>query len=416
MVALSLFQLNNIVHNVLQLHLDSQYWVEAEIAEARLAQNHHCYLELIQKKTADNHQSSIINHQSSSPAGGSQGGIIARARAVIWAQSYNALSFHFQQATGQQFHAGLKVRLLVNPQFHEVYGYTLNILDIDPTYTIGDLLQRRQQILAQLQADGIINDNRNLPLPTLLKNIAVISSPEAAGYQDFCHQLQHNNRQLHFHIQLFPAIMQGTNTPDSIMAALAAIADDPSRWDCTVIIRGGGATTDLADFDNYNLAAALAQMPIPVITGIGHERDQTVLDNIAHTSVKTPTAAAEFILNHQAQQLDKLQSLTTRFTHSTKFKVQGLQFKVQTLQQQIIHTTKILIINHQSSINNLQQRLDALDPKRQLQRGYSLTYTADGHLLRSVNDIQPGENITTRVVDGTVKSVVTATQPHNTSP
>ncbi len=436
MTPLSLFELNNLVRSVLEQTLDDDYWVEAEIAEARLAQNGHFYLEFVQKDAEGRN-------------------VFARARAVMWARTYNLLSPLFERATGERLRAGIKVRVQVSVEFHELYGYTLNISDIDPSYTMGDLLRRRREILAQLEADGIRDDNRSLTLPALLRHIAVVSSAGAAGYGDFCDQLRRNDYGLAFRVQLFPAVMQGQNVEESVLAALAAIADEADRWDCVVIIRGGGATTDLADFDSYALAAAVAQMPLPVIVGIGHERDETVLDFVAHTRVKTPTAAAAFLIDHGAAQLARLDDLhdritqharlrvqnaksridtlalrlatmprhrlldehhrmallNTRFTQSARFRVQNARIYLQHISPRLAQAATQYIQHAQLQVDALAARLAALDPVLQLRRGYSLTFAPDGSLLRSIAELRHGDRITTRLSDGTLTSLVTDNSP-----
>ena len=294
MTVLSLYELNNLVRSTLETTLEPSYWVKAELAEARVASNGHFYCEFVQKDADTNT-------------------FLARARGVMWNRTYNLLGPLFERATGERLRAGLTVLVEVEPEFHEVYGFSLKIVDIDPSFTMGDMARRRKEILDTLTAAGIIDDNKTLPLPQLLKNIAVVSSASAAGYGDFCDQLSNNPYGLYFNIKLFPAIMQGENVPQSIMHALEEIANEcyegEHGWHCVVIIRGGGATSDLADYENLELATAVAQMPVPVIVGIGHERDETVLDFVANTRVKTPTAAAAFLIEHGAQELVDLQTL-----------------------------------------------------------------------------------------------------------
>ena len=428
--SVTLLELNSLVRSVVEQSLDGEYWLEAELSEARLAQNGHFYVEFVQKDASGR-------------------SFLARARATVWARTYNMIAPLFERATGERLRAGMKVRVLVTVAFHELYGYSLNVVNIDPSFTLGDLAQRRREILAQLEADGILEDNRQLPLPALLKRIAVVSSAGAAGYGDFCNQLANNDYGLCFHVQLFPAVMQGANVEESVLAALAAIADEAERWDCVVVIRGGGATSDLADFDSYPLAAAVAQMPLPVLVGIGHERDETVLDFVAHTRVKTPTAAAAFIIDHGAQQLAlldelqgritqgvamrvenlrlqlarlglsfvqsakfkvqssklKLEGLEQRFVQGSKFKVQSSKLKLESLEQRFGQSSKLKVHSSKLKLENLQARLAALDPVLQLQRGYTLTFTADGRLVHSAADVQRGDRLTTRFADGSVESV-----------
>ena len=404
----TLLSLNRLVRTAIEQTLDGEYWLEAELSEARLASNGHFYVEFIQKDDSGRT-------------------LVAKARGVAWARTYNMIAPLFERATGERLRAGLKVRVLVGVEFHELYGYSLTILSIDPSYTLGDMAARRREILQRLEADGILHDNQQLPLPTLLQRIAVVSSASAAGYGDFCDQLQNNDYGLHFHVQLFPAVMQGANVEESVLAALAAICDEADRWDCVVIIRGGGATSDLSDFDTYTLAAAITQMPLPVIVGIGHERDETVLDYVAHTRVKTPTAAAAFLVDYQAQQLVRLEELNRRIFQSTSQRLQRARARLDqltsTLPRAFVliterqrHRMDLLQQRQRSALQQqlererhrhelLRQRLETLAPERQLRRGYSLTLI-DGHLLRSAQDLRPGTHITTRLADGQVESVV----------
>ena len=389
--------------------MDEEYWVEGEFADASVGFGGHFYGELVQKDAQGRN-------------------IIARARITCWARNYNIISLRFQKETGETLRRGLQVKLQVRVTFHEQYGYALNILDVDSSFTLGDMARRRKEILDQLQQDGIINDNKELSMPLLLKHIAVVSSAGAAGYGDFCNQLEHNDYGLFFHHHLFPAVMQGTNVEESVMTALAAIADEADCWDCVVIIRGGGATGDLSDFDSYPLAAAVAQMPIPVIVGIGHERDETVLDFVAHTRVKTPTAAAAFLIDNGAQQLARLddiqnrimqdvsllcerqqrliEQLTVRLTSAPRQRLLTEEHHTQMLQNRYMQSARFMLQNEKFRLDNLQARYLALDPALQLRRGYSLTYTADGKLLRSAKDLQPGDQLLTRLADGNVTSKV----------
>ena len=244
--------------------------------------------------------------------------MVAKARAQVWANRWAFLKPMFEQTTGQTLSTGMQVLVQVEVTFHELYGYSLNITDIDPTYTLGDLARRRQEILRQLEEEGISTMNKELPLPRLLQRIAVISSATAAGYEDFHNQLIHNKRRLSFKTKLFQATMQGNDVADSIISALNRIAKEIDEWDAVVIIRGGGATSDLQGFDSLELAENVAQFPLPVITGIGHERDDTIIDLIAHTRVKTPTAAAELLIHHQEEELDMLEDFAARLMEQKK--------------------------------------------------------------------------------------------------
>ncbi|MDR1414509.1 MAG: exodeoxyribonuclease VII large subunit [Odoribacteraceae bacterium] len=273
---IGLHQLNTLIKRTLAANLPSSMWVIAEIAGIGENRSGHCYLELAEKRDDT---------------------LLASSRAVIWASTYRVLKPAFREATGMTLQEGMKVLLEIAVTFHELYGLSLNIRNIDPSFTMGDLERVRRETLLRLQRDGIINMNRELPFPLLPKSIAIISSPTAAGYQDFIHQLRANTAGYAFHTCLFPATMQGTGSARSIIEALDRINNTLALFDVVVIIRGGGAQADLNSFDDYPLAANVAQFPLPVITGIGHERDESIVDRVAHANLKTPTAAAEYLLD-----------------------------------------------------------------------------------------------------------------------
>ena len=427
----TLYELNNLVRSVIEQTLDDEYWLQAELSEARLAANGHFYVEFVQKDDTGRN-------------------LLARARGTMWARTYNMLAPLFERATGERLRAGMRVRVLVTLAFHELYGYSLNIVNIDPSFTLGDMAKRRREILAQLDADGIIDDNKSLPLPALLKHVAVISSAGAAGYGDFCNQLSDNGYGLHFETRLFPAVMQGANVEESVLAALEAICTEADAFDCVVIIRGGGATSDLSDFDSYALAAAVAQMPLPVIVGIGHERDETVLDFVTHTRVKTPTAAAAFLIDHEAQQLARLDDLSlsitqharasieqakstldhlvvslprtfalvserqsrrleqlmTRIAQAAQMGVQRPMARLEAMEPLLVQAARFRMQNTQTRLQHLEQRIAALDPSLLLKRGYSLTFTADGQLVKDASHLRTNDILTTRLATGEIKSKV----------
>lgn len=290
----SLYDLNNRIKQVLKRDFTDTVWITAEITEIQLNSSGHCYLQLADKKGEDSN-------------------IVATARATVWAFVFRTLRPYFETVTGRSLSKGMKVLLNVEVVFHEVYGLSLNVKDIDPTYTVGDLERKKQEILLQLQEEGIIDMNRSLVFPVLPKNIAVISSPTAAGWGDFKNQLEHNPYHYRFHIQLFPAVMQGEKTAESVIAALDRIYEYESLFDAVVIIRGGGSQTDLGCFDSYELASNVAQFPLPVIAGIGHERDETIVDRVAYMRVKTPTAAAAFLIETFQEQEGYLEDYKHRF-------------------------------------------------------------------------------------------------------
>ena len=430
MEALTLYELNNLVRGSLERALPDEYWVQAELSEVREAYNGHCYLEFVQK-------------------GNNGRDLVAKARGVVWAGTYRLLKPLFERETGRPLSAGMKVLVRVAVTFHELYGYSLSVTDIDPAYTLGDLARLRREILARLEADGILNDNKELPLPVLANRIAVISSATAAGYGDFRNQLLRNDYRLRFTLRLFPAVMQGELVEESVLAALDAIMAERDEWDAVVIIRGGGATSDLSGFDTYLLAAACAQFPLPVITGIGHERDDTVLDLVAHTRVKTPTAAAAFLVRHQLEAATRLEALSRDIGQEvmarlerervrlerlsaalsavfSQVRVRG-EHRLEQLSLRLAHAWQQRLADERHGLERcaarigqgvasrlererfrlqlLRQRCEAADPDLLLKRGYSMTFS-QGRLVRKASELEKGEEITTRLAEGEVRSVV----------
>ena len=291
----TLFELQRQVKGSLDETFSGPIWVKAEISEMTVNRSGHCYLDLVETEQ------------------GSET-VIARCRATIWSYSFRMLRPYFETTTGQAFSEGLKVLLQAKVEYHEIYGFSLNIRDIDPVYTLGDMARQRREIIRKLEEDGILEMNKELELPLVPQRIAIISSPTAAGLQDFLDQLHQNPHQFVFYSKLFPAVMQGNEAPRSIMDALEQIYHYEDWFDAVVIIRGGGAQLDLACFDQYELAAHVAQFPLPVITGIGHDKDDTVVDMVAHTKMKTPTAVAEFLISGALRFSQELKELEKNFT------------------------------------------------------------------------------------------------------
>lgn len=324
--------------------------------------------------------------------------------------------------------SGIKVLVQVTVSFHELYGYSLTVQDIDPTYTLGDMARRRKEILKQLEEEGVLLLNKELDIPRLPQRVAVISSSTAAGYGDFCHQLKNNPGGFYFYTELFPALMQGDRVEESVLAALDKINSRLESFDVVVIIRGGGATSDLSGFDTYLLAAACAQFPLPVITGIGHERDDTVLDSVAHTRVKTPTAAAEFLIgcmNDAAEELEmlagrlyggvrellaqehrKLVSYRNRIPSAAYRYISDAKFALLTVRKDIVQAATSSLSRHHHRLELLQQRLTDVSPEKQLARGYSITLK-NGRIVKNVSSLNEGDEITTRLYQGELISTVT---------
>ena len=391
----------------IESELSNEYWVEAELSEVRESRGH-CYMELVQKEELTN-----------TP--------IARASAKCWRSTWSMVEPYFLRTTGQALRAGMKVRLKVYPQFHEAFGFSWIVTDVDATYTLGDMAKRRQDIIRQLKEEGVFDLQKSLRLPLFCQHIAVISSETAAGYGDFSAQLRDNEYGFHFSTRLFPAIMQGEQVEQSIIAALDSIYRQIDDYDCVVIIRGGGATADMSGFDTLALAENVAQFPIPIITGIGHDRDECVLDMVSHTRVKTPTAAAALLIDNLKQVLDTLTDAQQRITRYTQLKLSTLKAQLGNLQSSIPHLLTVIMTRQHTRIDTLAQRIPLLadrrltqekhrlelmsekvkmlDPSLLLKRGYSITLK-DGHVVKDAQQVQTGDEIETRLSKGTIKSII----------
>ena len=396
------------VRDAIETHLPDEYWVEAELSECR-EHSGHCYMELIEK---DEH--------SNTP--------VARASAKCWRQTWLIVKPYFERTTGQTLHAGMKVLLKVYAQYHEAYGFSWIVTDIDPTFTMGDMARRRQEIIRTLKEEGIFDMQRELCIPLFAQNIAVISAPTAAGYGDFCRQLEDNEYGFRFNVTLFPAIMQGEQVEASIINALGQIFNAGEDFDVVVILRGGGATADLSGFDTLALAENVAQYPLPIITGIGHERDESILDMVSNTRVKTPTAAAAFLIDNLRRVLERIeqseasisQYITQRISYQQQ-RISQLATLIPTLAQQCLSNERHRIEMLQSRLpvsverrmtaqkhllEQLHLKLQGFDPQILLSRGYSITLK-NGRAVRNAADLHPGDEIETRVEHGIIRSTVT---------
>ncbi|HOI50092.1 MAG TPA: exodeoxyribonuclease VII large subunit, partial [Prolixibacteraceae bacterium] len=334
---LTLLELNNLIRDALQDAFPETIWVVAEISELKINRTGHCYLELIEKDSVSDD-------------------IVARARATIWSYTFRMLKPYFETATGQPFSDGIKVLVLVSVEYHPAYGLSFNIKDIDPTYTVGDLVRRRREIIEKLQEAGVFDMNRELPLPLVPQRIAIISSATAAGYQDFVNQLEHNSYGFIFHHRLFEAFMQGAEAAPSILRALDRIYAEEENFDAVAIIRGGGAQADLSCFDNFELAYTVAQFPLPVVTGIGHEKDDTIIDLVAHTRQKTPTAVAEFFISGAARFYEKLTELQKAVAERTREILESHAETLTNLADDIVHSAGKYLTDSQFRLLRLGQR------------------------------------------------------------
>ena len=425
---ISLSELTTLIGEAIAVHTAPSYWIVAELVELRENYSGHCYLSLAEK------------------AGDK---ILAQCKASIWKPTYRMLRPYFESATGQAFASGISVKVKVAVNFHNVYGLNLTVQDIDPAFTVGELTVRRQQILQLLENDGVLDMNKVLEMPLAPQRIAIISSPTAAGYEDFVKQLKQNGYGYRFVTQLFSAIMQGEGAEASIVAAMEQIFDQVDKFDVVVVIRGGGSALDLSCFDNYNIALNLTQMPVPVLVGIGHERDETVLDLVAHTALKTPTAVAAYLIQlvqevdvHVDELIERLQTavhqIVVRQNQYLYSKTSGLPALISqllsekrlTLQQQAFRMSQMsknfmnlyestlrlysrrLQLGIHDVINTHYKRLEKAevvaimsDPKALLKKGYSLS-VKDGKILKSVKDIMPRDRFITYLYDGEFTSEV----------
>jgi exodeoxyribonuclease VII large subunit len=402
----SLFELNNLIKEAINYALPGSYWVIAEIADTKLNQRGHCYLELVEKE--DNKA-------------------IAQVKANIWAYEYRKLSLKFQAATNEALKPGMKVLFLVAVTFHEVYGLSLNVKDIDPSYTMGEMALKKREVIERLTKEGLIALNKGLTLPAVPQRIAVISSPTAAGYGDFFDHLDNNPYGYKFMHVLFPALMQGAEAGESIISALGKVRQEREFFDVLVLIRGGGSVIDLNCFDSYEIASQVAKFPLPVITGIGHEKDDTVVDMAAHTKMKTPTAVAEFLvsgLRSFEENITDIQNRVVKLTerlirdrsHTLITLAQKLNYislqltlssagKIERMEKDLRDQIRLFMQKTSAGLDNLAKVIKLLDPVNVLRRGYSITHHR-GEILRDASFLHHGDYIDTTLFNGVIKSRV----------
>ena len=379
----SLSELCYEIQEIIEYELEGRYWVRAEIAS--LSARGHCYMELVEK-AEDNT-------------------LAAKVRATCWSNVYNLLSAYFIQETGQALRVGMQVLVEASVTFHPVYGLSLNIWNIDPTYTQGDLAKQRQATIRRLTEDGVMELQQSLAVPTLIRKVAVISAADAAGYGDFCDQLQNNRFGYRFEMELFAAIMQGDHAPKSIISALSKLASEEKKWDIVVIIRGGGASTDLGCFDDYELASHCAQFPLPILSGIGHTRDMSIVDMVSHKSVKTPTAAAEWLIERVAEQIEVVNLLAIRLQRATQSAIIQENNKLKDYLQRISYSAQRLLMQEQNKLQIWSKTIELHSPERIFKMGYSLTLL-NGKPVVKKDDVKGGDVLQTYIQDGVIESVV----------
>ncbi len=348
---LTLSELNEKVKETLLKAFPSTVWVIAEVSELKENRNGHCYIELIEKQGAE---------------------IIARSRATIWSYTYRMLKPYFETTTGQFFTQGIKILVQVSVEYHPSFGLSLNIKDIDPIYTVGDMAMQRKEIINRLQAEGIFEMNKELQLPLVPQKIAVISSATAAGYQDFMNQLENNEFGFKFYTKLFQATMQGVDAVPSIINTLEQIYEYEVFFDAVVIIRGGGATADLSSFDNYDLAFNITQFPLPVITGIGHEKDDTIIDLVAHTRMKTPTAVAEFLIKGMERFYDRMLEMENEIVQLTRDLIESHQKELEQAAANLEYAVSGFINKNQSQLTKKGNQLQRAVKQFSFQKEHEL--------------------------------------------
>ena len=424
---LTLYQLNNLVRQVIDYSLSDTYWVEAELAECRESGGH-CYMDLVQKD---------------------EDTLVARAQARCWRNTWSYVLPKFMKVTGERPRPGMKVLLSVKAQFHEAYGFSWIVQDIDPNYTLGDMARQRQEIINTLKREGIFDLNKSLSVPMFAQRIAVISSQTAAGYGDFCNQLENNEYGFKFRTRLFPAVMQGEQVEQTIIEALNKINDSIEDFDIVVIIRGGGATSDFSGFDTLELAENVANFPLPIITGIGHDRDECILDMISCVRVKTPTAAATWLIDNLLETLERIEDASRSITDYVRSRMEQERLRLGRIQSFLpvafslkktreearlanlatrLHTSVNQQINiEQNRIANIEQRppliiknrierasyqlemlsqrTNAVDPIHVLQRGYSIALH-DGMAIKDPKSLKKGDEVTVVMASGAIDTIV----------
>lgn len=402
----SLLEINQLIKNTLKQELGEPFWIVAEILEIHLNRSGHCYLELIEKEETDD-------------------GIRAKAPGTIWASRYRMLRAYFETATGIPLDSGLKILFRATVEFHELYGYSLNITDIDPAYTLGDLARKKQEVISRLIKEGVFDMNREVPMPAVLQNIAVVSSNTAAGYGDFMDTLEKNSYGYAFRTILFPAMLQGTQAVPSIIRAFDEIFTREAAFDCVVLIRGGGSQSDLECFNHYDLASHIAQFPLPVLTGIGHERDESVADLVAARKLKTPTAVAEFLIDRMLsfemalnglserlqntagriarENLLNLKRLETMLVSQSTHRIRQGQEKLTYLSGTFARALGTLTGKEHERLNAFEKVVELIRPETILARGYSIT-RVDGRTVKSLKDVRKGGRLETILKDGRIWS------------
>ncbi len=382
--AISLSELNQEVSSVVNRTFSEGAWIKAEIST--IQERGHCYLELIEKEQDTD-------------------AIVARANANIWRSAYVALRIKFVKGTGVQLAAGMKVLVFGRPTFHPQYGYSINITDIDPEYTAGDAALRRAAIVRRLKDEGVYELNKELEVPQLIKRIAIVSASGAAGYGDFMNQLTSNTGGYKYKTELFEALMQGESAESSIIAALDRVAQRSGEFDVVAIIRGGGAATDLSCYDRYDIAFAVAQFPLPIITGIGHDRDVSIVDEVACLHLKTPTAVASFIIESSVACEMRLNNIAQSLNDIVKQYINLHRSKIEIVETNLAANAKMCLESHRHKLEMAEQVIELASPQNVLKRGYSMTMSGE-RVITKASELKEGETLTTILSDGKINSII----------
>ena len=383
----TLYELQRIIGAAVEQFIPRSVWVSAEIADLKVNQSGHCYLELVER-------------DEQSPSGRTAK---AQARAVIWKSNYARIAAKFESATSRRLSAALKVLVEVNVTHHPVYGLSLQIVDIDPTYTIGDAERQKQITIDRLKADGVWDINRQTAIPVVVERVAVISSATAAGYRDFMEEI--GSSIYNIRTTLFEAIMQGETSEESIVAALTAIAERSDEFDAVAIIRGGGSTADLECFNSYLTSLCVAQFPIPVLTGIGHDKDVSVVDMVAAVPLKTPTAVAAWLCSRAEQFDGQLEYVALMLRDCCRKASHNAELKIERYSEQLRRAVEIALIRHSERLDNYALLVKNFAPQRLLRLGFAIARTEVG-VVRTTADVNIGDKVIIEVADGSISAEI----------
>ena len=382
---IDLLELQNRLKQGIELLFPSRIWIKAEISAVKARTGGHCYMELSQSDSQ---------------------GLTAKASAIIWSSKYRFIAPYFESVTGSPLKEGMTVLVEVQVNYSQLYGMSLIINDIDPEYSLGVKELERQRTIERLQKEGLMDLQKELLFPALPYRLAVISAEDAAGYRDFMRHLHENPYGFSFETELYPALMQGADCPSSIIAALDSINDSQEIYDVVLILRGGGAKLDLACYDDYDLAAVIAQYPLPVITAIGHDQDYHVCDMVAHEYLKTPTALADFILEIYEDEDARLSSFATRMKIAFTGRLAAMDAALVNLQGRIRNGAVMKLSLCESKVELLRTRIESSDPRKILERGYALATDADGVVMKGVVNRAKGDKVSVVFADGTIDCIV----------